>query len=165
MAAILVTGMSGTGKSSVLAELARRGFEVVDTDYGGYSVETSPSPGAPLEQLWVADRIDELLTRGEDHDGVLVVGGTVSNQARFYPRFAAVVLLSAPGDVLLDRLADRTTNDFGKSHADRQRVLADLADVEPLLRAGADVEIDTTRPLDEVVDELVRLAGEVSARG
>ena len=28
----MVTGMSGTGKSTVLAELARRGFQVVETD-------------------------------------------------------------------------------------------------------------------------------------
>jgi dephospho-CoA kinase len=31
---ILVTGMSGTGKSTALDELRRRGFEVVDTDEG-----------------------------------------------------------------------------------------------------------------------------------
>jgi predicted ATPase len=33
---VFVTGMSGTGKSSALAELARRGHRVVDTDYGGW---------------------------------------------------------------------------------------------------------------------------------
>jgi dephospho-CoA kinase len=31
MVAIFLTGMSGVGKSSVLAELARRGFDTVDT--------------------------------------------------------------------------------------------------------------------------------------
>ena len=35
MRRILVTGMSGTGKSSALAELAKLGFRVVDTDFGG----------------------------------------------------------------------------------------------------------------------------------
>jgi dephospho-CoA kinase len=34
MRRILVTGMSGTGKSSALAELGRLGFRVVDTDEG-----------------------------------------------------------------------------------------------------------------------------------
>jgi dephospho-CoA kinase len=33
---VLVTGMSGTGKSAALAELARRGHHVVDTDYGDW---------------------------------------------------------------------------------------------------------------------------------
>jgi dephospho-CoA kinase len=32
MTTILVTGMSGTGKSTALAALARRGHRVVDTD-------------------------------------------------------------------------------------------------------------------------------------
>jgi dephospho-CoA kinase len=32
--AVLVTGMSGVGKSTALAELARFGFTTVDTDYG-----------------------------------------------------------------------------------------------------------------------------------
>jgi dephospho-CoA kinase len=34
--AILVTGMSGTGKSTALVELRRRGFETVDTDDPGW---------------------------------------------------------------------------------------------------------------------------------
>jgi len=34
-AIILVTGMSGTGKSAVLAELAHRGHQTIDTDYDG----------------------------------------------------------------------------------------------------------------------------------
>jgi dephospho-CoA kinase len=43
MARILVTGMSGTGKSSVLAELGRRGYRVVDTDDPGWT-EWAASP-------------------------------------------------------------------------------------------------------------------------
>ena len=37
MRRVLVTGMSGTGKSTALAELGRRGFRVVDTDEPGWS--------------------------------------------------------------------------------------------------------------------------------
>jgi dephospho-CoA kinase len=36
MSRILVTGMSGTGKSSALAQLDRRGYWVVDTDDPGW---------------------------------------------------------------------------------------------------------------------------------
>ena len=43
-AIILVTGMSGTGKSTVLVELARRGYRVIDTDYDGWS-ENPDGPG------------------------------------------------------------------------------------------------------------------------
>ena len=37
MQKILLTGMSGTGKSTALIELARRGFDVVDTDEGDWA--------------------------------------------------------------------------------------------------------------------------------
>jgi dephospho-CoA kinase len=153
VAAVLVTGMSGTGKSSALAELARRGHAIVDTDYGDWIDE---EPGA--ERLWREQRIDELLA--EHEDGVLFIAGCVANQGKFYPRFDAVVLLSASADVILERVAGRRTNDFGKTEAERSRILSDLATVEPVLRRGATGEIDTSAPLGEVVDALERLAFE-----
>lgn len=93
---------------------------------------------------------------------MLFVGGCVANQGRFSPRFDAVVLLSAPEDVILERIAWRDTNDFGKRDAERRRILDDLATVEPLLRASATAEIDTRAPLDEVVRELERIAEELA---
>jgi dephospho-CoA kinase len=156
MPVVFVTGMSGTGKSAVLAELARRGHQVVDTDGGGYSKQLrSPDEGG-WEQLWREDRIQALLDRHEQD--VLFVSGCVANQGKFYPRFDAVVLLSAPAEVILDRVATRKTNDFGKSEAERRRILYDLASVEPLLREGATAEIDTRAPLDEVADTLEQIA-------
>ena len=80
------------------------------------------------------------------------------NQARFYDRFDAVVLLSAPADVILDRIARRTTNDYGKSPLERAMILDDLATVEPLPRAGCTHELDAGRPLDEVVADLITIA-------
>lgn len=153
MAIVLVTGMSGAGKSVALAELARRGHRVVDTDYGGYSEEVDG------EQLWRQDRIEALLDGHED--GVLFVSGCVANQGKFAPRFDAVVLLHAPAEVILERVAARDSNDFGKTDAERERILGDLAAVEPLLRRAATAEIDTRAPLDEVVGELERIAGEL----
>ena len=160
MTVVLVTGMSGTGKSAALVELARRGHRVVDTDYGAYAEEVPSSNARGYEQLWREDRIEALL---DVHDGgVLFISGCVSNQAGFYPRFDAVVLLSAPADVILERVTSRGTNPFGKRDAERNRILDDLARVEPLLRARATAEIDTRAPLDEVVDALVSLANAVA---
>ena len=159
---VLVTGMSGTGKSAALAELARRGHQVVDTDYGDYSEEVPCSDADGWEQLWREDRIGALLD-GSD-DGVLFISGCVSNQGKFYPRFDAVVLLTAPANVIFERVASRESNAFGKRDAERDRILYDLATVEPLLRAGATAEIDTRAPLDEVVDGLESIADTVRRR-
>jgi dephospho-CoA kinase len=155
VAVVLVTGMSGTGKSSALAELECRGPRVVDTDYGGW-IEGEPEP------LWREDRINELLD--EHRDGTLFISGCVGNQAKFYDRFDAVVLLSAPADVVLERVAGRETNDFGKSESERERILSDLNAVEPLLRRGATAEIDTRAPLDKVVEALERIAASSESR-
>ena len=162
MAVVLVTGMSGTGKSAALAELARRGHRVVDTDYGAYSEEVPCSKAGGREQLWREDRIEALLNGY--HDEVLFISGCVSNQGKFYPRFDAVVLLTAPANVILERVARRESNAFGKRDAERDRILDDLAKVEPLLRAGATAEIDTRTPLDEVVDALEKIADTVRRR-
>ena len=57
------------------------------------------------------------------------------------------------------RIEQRADNPFGKCAAERERILADLAAVEPLLRQTADVEIDTSAaPLEEVVRLLEQVA-------
>jgi hypothetical protein len=68
------------------------------------------------------------------------------------------VLLSAPVDVLLERIEQRTTNPYGKAPDDRELILTHVAEVEPLLRATCTHELDAARPLEEVVDDLARLA-------
>jgi shikimate kinase len=148
---ILLTGMSGTGKSTALAELQRRGFSVVDTDEGGWTQWSDAAGG----YLWRERRMSELLAR--EVGSTLYVSGTVSNQGRFCPRFDAVVLLSAPVDVLVRRLATRTTNDYGKSDDERELILEQLAEVEPRLRATCSHEVDATQPIDVVVEQLIAI--------
>jgi broad-specificity NMP kinase len=150
---VLVTGMSGTGKSAALAELRKLGFEAVDTDEGGFTEWSEREDG----YVWHEERIAELLARARDVP--LYVSGTVSNQGRFYPQFDAVVLLSAPAEALLGRIADRSTNDYGKAAEERELILGHLATVEPLLRATCTHELDASRPLEEIVAELVRIGG------
>jgi AAA domain-containing protein len=129
---------------------------VVDTDEDGWS-EDVPTADGGVEQLWREDAISELLAGSSR--GPLFISGCVANQGRFYPRFAAVVLLSVPDGVLLDRIASRTTNDFGKAETERARILRDLHEIEPLLRRGATAEIDTRRPVTEVADLIESAAG------
>lgn len=151
-----MTGMSGTGKSSALAALERRGFRVVDTDVGGWSEWLGDG------WYWREDRIAFLLA--ENGDATLFVSGCVSNQREFYDRFDAIVLLSAPAAVLLERIGSRTTNDYGKAPAERELVLHHLDTVEPLLRETCTHELDTARSLEEVVDDLEAIGQAPSER-
>ncbi|MDT5181340.1 MAG: hypothetical protein QOJ95_5538 [Mycobacterium sp.] len=152
MKRVLVTGMSGTGKSALLAELAARGHWTVDTDYGGYFETIDGEP------LWIESRIDELLSI-EDPRGVLFVQGTTRNQVVFYPRFDHVVLLSAPVDVMLERLRTRTGNAYGQRPEEIAETLENLAEVEPLLRLSATLEVVTTVPVGVVADAVLAHVG------
>jgi shikimate kinase len=148
VARILVTGMSGAGKSTLLGELARRGYRTVDTDYDGWT-------GG--DGQWDEARMAELLRCDE-----VVVSGTVSNQARFYDRFDHVVLLTAPLATLLERVAGRSGNPYGKTPEHRDEITRYVAEVEPLLRRGATAVLDGrrgVRELGDAVEGLLRGAG------
>lgn len=49
-----------------------------------------------------------------------------------------IILLSAPAQTMTGRLAARTGNPYGKASSDMDRILSDLAAIEPLWRKAAD---------------------------
>ena len=57
--------------------------------------------------------------------------------------------------MLIDRLTTRSNNPYGKLPAELAETLRWVETVEPLLRAAATLEIDTTAPLDEVVQAIL----------
>jgi hypothetical protein len=162
---VLVTGMSGTGKSAVVAELRARGHRAVDLDCPDYSEwadveDDDGAPGSAVEPgrdwVWREDRVRELLAR-EDGD-VLFVSGCAANMRVFLPCFDRVVLLSAPLDVILGRLAARGPGGYGSRPHESARVTALVGEVEPLLRRVADHELDTRGAVGGTVDALLRIA-------
>jgi shikimate kinase len=142
---VLLTGMSGTGKSTLVHELRRRGYAAHDADDG------FAEPRADGRWGWRADLIAELLARAPDR--LLFFAGCSEEQAEL--PFDYRVLLTAPRPVLVERLRTRTTNAYGRDHDELARVLADLVEVEPLLRRSADLILTTTRPTAAVADELL----------
>jgi adenylate kinase family enzyme len=67
VARVLIPGMSGTGKSTLLRALAERGHRVLDTDYDGWILP---------DGRWDAGRMSQLL----DSEPRIAVAGTVDNQ-------------------------------------------------------------------------------------
>ena len=158
---ILLTGMSGTGKSSVIEHLAALGHPAVDADAPGYSAEiaipedelTGIGPGR--DWVWQEDAIHSVLNRP---DPIIFLSGCSPNQGSFYPILTHIILLTASPALITQRLTTRTNNLFGKGPGELERVLALQAEIEPLLRRYATHVIDTSMPLDAVVAEVLRVS-------
>jgi hypothetical protein len=143
----LVEGLSGTGKSSVYEELIRRGYKAVSTDRA-WKVRAGPDGSTWHE----AKAVGELESPKPE---VLFVCGSSRNRDRFLPYFTEVFNLRIDDDTMRRRLRERTNNDFGKEPEELELMLRlNRSDEKP---AGA-IDVDATRPLDQVVDELLRLA-------
>jgi shikimate kinase len=161
--------MSGTGKSTVIGELAALGYKAVDVDADEWSewvevdfVGDPRSPESPVQPgrdwVWREDRVRTLLS-AEDAD-LLFISGCAANMVKFYARFDHIVLLSAPAAVIVERLATRTNNPYGKRPDEVARVLGLIQTIEPLLRKAAGHEVDTSVPLDQVVARVLQLVDE-----
>jgi dephospho-CoA kinase len=148
---VLLTGMSGTGKSALVHELRHRGYAAYDADEDGFS-----EPRADGRWGWRPDRVAELLARPPDR--LLFFAGCSEEQVEL--PFDYRVLLTAPRSVLVQRLRTRTNNAYGHDSVEFSQVLADRAEVEPRLRRSADLVLDTTTPPAQVADVLLgRIAG------
>jgi hypothetical protein len=151
---VLLTGMSGTGKSALVHELRRRGYLAYDADDDGFS-----EPRADGRWGWRADRVADLLA--QDTQRLLFFAGCSEEQIEL--PFDYRVLLTAPKSVLVDRLRTRTGNAYGRGGVELSQVLSDLAEVEPLLRRSADLVLTTTAPLPDVADRLITRIAEFGA--
>ncbi|MDV2682747.1 AAA family ATPase [Alkalihalophilus lindianensis] len=139
MAIIFVTGLSGVGKSSVLKQLEREGYNVVDTDYGYIKVVKN---GEIEERVWDEEKITQMIEKHKKSH--LFMSGCYSNQSKFYDYFDNVVLLKAELKVMIDRINNRTSHNYGKSPEEKAEVIDSYKNVLPLLENSAGVIIDTT---------------------
>lgn len=145
---VLITGMSGVGKTTVVAELRHRGFRCIDMDEPGWSYLDADG-----HQHWHVGRLERAMT--EAGNNLLFVSGCAEEQADLYHRFDAIVLLSAPRQVMVERIRSRSGNSYGRVPEEMTLILADLEEIEPRLRESCTLEIKTISPVNGVVDQIL----------
>ena len=162
----LITGVAGTGKSTRTKELRRRGLAAYDTEEGfSYYVDKQTAervayPATPSQEWYDGhERVfDEqvLMNLLKKHaDELLFICSITANQAKFYPQFGKIFLLTAPDEVITHRLGTRTNNYFGRHPLDLQRVIGRHQQFDDELKALGAQPVDSTQSIGSVADEIL----------
>lgn len=168
MSAVIVTGISGAGKSTIACELTRRGLTVLDSDNDpglarfenreGTVVEEPEAPDLAwlAEHFWNWDpaRLDELIQAAAP--ATLYICGGADNQIELADRFTHFILLEIDEPTMLARLDDPDRhNDWGRVGDSREFLRRRLSGYQADLRAIGAIPIDATQPIDQVVDAIL----------
>ncbi len=172
MALFYVTGVSGTGKSSVLHELRARGYWARGVDEDGYADWVNRITGRPdafprydpdfdfhawyAAHYWVLSvRRISILSRAAARLGKPVfLCGSASGDDVVWQLFDKVIALVADEETIRKRLAARSDS-FGKTPEELADVLFWHAGFATAYQAFGAALVDATRPLKDVVAEIL----------
>jgi dephospho-CoA kinase len=166
---VWITGNSGTGKSTVRVELARRGYQSFDADEDGISVWRDRTSGDEVydpgdgnhPETWLRDhgwtisrsRVQQLALMAGDQ--LVFLCGSVENEAEVWDLFDVVVCLVLDEATLRERIAARTTNKFGKAPVELESILGWNPTMEASYREVGALVINANQSLTAVTDQVL----------
>ena len=169
MSAFLITGSSGSGKTTVAEELQRRGYTAYNTDTmpevtslydmaTGKAISLHDWPPAPLDTKryhwnWDLRELRRLL----ESDHPVFIAAITSNTKENLHLFDDVLVLNPSVETLEHRLLTRTNNNIGKHPDELAGILDKHAKSADMWRSLGARLIDGDQSLNEVVDTIVCL--------
>lgn len=161
---VLLTGIAGTGKTTVLAELQKRGYVVIDLDATGMCRWANTVTGELTEygpdgrdRKWLNEHewrcdtgiLKKLLScMREDKD--VFVAGFIDNIEDVVQEFDKIFMLVAADAAVKERLSARTNSHFGKKEDEQEAILGWKAELTS--KAKDFTEVDSNRPPEEVAE-------------
>ncbi len=163
MAKYFITGRQGSGKSSVIKELARRGYTAYNTDdlpdstklQDRVTGESIDWPDGKVDWSkyawnWQRHEIELLLSSSDD----VFLGAIVSNQKEFYALFDEVFVLVVNSETLSKRLE---THEHATHHlpGEKDRLLKNHESKQQLLLDEVAKPLSAEATTREIVDQIL----------
>lgn len=170
MALIYITGVAGTGKTTIKDYLLSLGYKAFDADMDGITGWHHIATGKPvkgydmpgyLSKQWyqeyewrlVRHRVEEIARMAELEPVFLC--GTSANDEDIHDLLHNVMFLTIDEATLRYRLATRDTNSFGKTQDELDHVLRWLKPAEEYYRNFGAIMLDAAAPLEHVVGQIL----------
>lgn len=169
-----ITGVAGSGKSTIIKELERNGYEAYDVDEAGpvtakwHNNKTGhPHPKSSIkaedrtpeflsEHDWKVPRqeVEELARRAESK--TVFMGGAIANEDEVRDLFRSVFALIVDAQTHKNRLMGRTSNDWGKNPHELELSSIEHNNIaNRTFKEPAYLPIDATQSIEAVVKAIL----------
>jgi len=166
---ILVTGISGSGKSAICNELKKLGYKTYDIEVmkGFFTLVNEKTGEIPnkyekdnLEWVkqhhWICDKNKLQKLVRKNAKGIVFYCGTAFNLDELLFLFDKIFLLKVNAEILRERLSTRKSNDYGRT-SEVQEWIIEWKDwwENHMLEKGA-IIIDANRNVQEITTDILK---------
>jgi len=161
----LISGLPGTGKTTIENELKKLDYEVINTDeqwgyYGNIETEVPVDyPAHPTKEwfktqgfIWSSKTVRPLLSHPREKP-LFVCGGS-RNESKFYDLFDKTFVLHVPDKVMRERLKARNDPNSSSELFISRMIEYNQGAYENAAKIGG-IVIETTQPLEQVVKQIL----------
>jgi broad-specificity NMP kinase len=162
-----ITGVSGTGKTTITNLLNQKGIKAYSLDeVVGLCHWVNKTDGkvvnyeAKLDRefieshSWICDieKLKKLINQNE----FVVVLGLADNQEEFLSFFDKIILLQCKPEIFLKRIKERTDNPFGQNKSAQEYLLDIYKQFEQKTLENGAVMVNTEEPIEIVVENIMK---------
>lgn len=167
---ILITGVAGSGKSTVCQELKKLGYKAHDIEnMRGLFEMIDKKTGKPTKDYsnhdfekvkghdWICNKkkLQQIIKK---NSGLVFYCGIGSNIIDVFPFFDKVILLKANRKNTCERLTNRKSNDFGRISEVQKWIFTWKKWLEDSMIEKGAIVVNANQKLSEVANDIVKIS-------